>query len=81
TFGIGAALTAMVGTNKGARQFARARRAAWTGALIAGAVTMTIGLIVALFPDLWLRLFTEDPAALEAGRLYFRIVGPTYGLF
>ncbi|GEP58143.1 MATE family efflux transporter [Reyranella soli] len=81
TFGIGAALTAMVGTNKGARQFARARQAAWTGALIAGAVTMAIGLTVALFPDLWLRLFTDDPAALEAGRLYFRIVGPTYGLF
>jgi putative MATE family efflux protein len=81
TFGIGAALTAMVGTNKGARQFARARRAAWAGALIAGAVTMAIGLTVALFPDLWLRMFTDDPAALEAGRLYFRIVGPTYGLF
>jgi len=28
TFGIGAALIAMVGTNKGARQFGRARRAA-----------------------------------------------------
>ena len=81
TFGIGAALTAMVGTNKGARQFARARRAAWTGALMAGAVTLAIGLTVALWPDLWLRLFTDDPAALEAGRLYFRIVGPTYGLF
>jgi putative MATE family efflux protein len=81
TFGIGAALTAMVGTNKGARQFARARRAAWTGALMAGAVTLAIGLVVALWPDLWLGLFTDDPAALEAGRLYFRIVGPTYGLF
>jgi putative MATE family efflux protein len=81
TFGIGAALIAMVGTNKGARQFRRARRAAWAGALMAGAVTSAIGLIVALWPDLWLKLFTDDPAALEAGRLYFRIVGPTYGFF
>jgi putative MATE family efflux protein len=81
SFGIGAALTAMVGTNKGARQFARARRAAWTGALMAGGVTLAIGLIVALWPDLWLRLFTDDPAALAAGRLYFGIVGPTYGFF
>ena len=32
TFGVGAALTAMVGTNKGARQYARARRVAWIGA-------------------------------------------------
>ncbi len=81
TFGIGAALTAMVGTNKGARQYKRARRVAWTGALMAGAVTSAIGLTVALWPDLWLRQFTDDPAAFEAGRLYFRIVGPTYGLF
>ena len=81
TFGIGAALTAMVGTNKGARQFARARKVAWVGALLAGAVTLAIGLVVAIWPDLWLTLFTKDPAALEAGRLYFRIVGPTYGFF
>ena len=81
TFGVGAALIAMVGTNKGARQFARARHVAWTGALMAGAVTCAIGLVVAVFPDLWLDLFTRDPAALEAGRLYFRIVGPTYGFF
>lgn len=81
TFGIGAALTAMVGTNKGARQFRRARRVAWAGALMAGAVTCAIGLTVALWPDLWLKLFTDDPAALAAGRLYFRIVGPTYGFF
>jgi len=81
TFGVGAALLAMVGTTKGARQFARARTVAWMGALMAGAVTCAIGLVVAIVPDLWLTLFTRDPAALEAGRLYFRIVGPTYGLF
>ena len=81
TFGIGAALTAMVGTNKGAKQFARARKVAWAGALMAGALTLAIGLVVAIWPDLWLTLFTKDPAALEAGRLYFRIVGPTYGFF
>ena len=46
-----------------------------------GPVTSAIGLTVALWPDLWLKLFTDDPAALEAGRLYFRIVGPTYGFF
>ena len=81
TFGVGAALTAMVGTNKGARQFLRARQVAWTGALMAGAFTAAIGLVVAIWPDLWLDLFTRDPAALEAGRIYFRIVGPTYGFF
>jgi Na+-driven multidrug efflux pump len=48
---------------------------------MAGAVTSAIGLVVAVWPDLWLRQFTDDPVALEAGRLYFHIVGPTYGLF
>ena len=32
SFGIGAALTALVGTNIGARQYARARKLAWSGA-------------------------------------------------
>ena len=48
---------------------------------MAGAVTCAIGVVVAIFPDLWLTLFSRDPAALDAGRLYFRIVGPTYGFF
>jgi putative MATE family efflux protein len=81
TFGVGAALIAMVGTNKGARQFDRALRAAWAGAFVAGGFTAAIGLVVAIWPDLWLDLFTKDSGALAAGRLYFRIVGPTYGFF
>ena len=81
SFGIGAALTALVGTNIGARQYARARRLAWSGALMAAAVAATIGLIVAIAPDLWLGLFTHDPGALASGRLYLRVVGPVYGFF
>lgn len=81
SFGIGAALTALVGTNIGARQHARARRLAWSGALMAAAVAATIGLIVAIAPDLWLGLFTRDSGALASGRLYLSIVGPAYGFF
>src|SRR4029079_2439358 len=81
SFGIGATLTALVGTNIGARQFARAQRVAWMGALIAGGIAATIGIVVAVEPDLWLRLFTNDPAALASGRTYLSIVGPVYGFF
>ena len=81
SFGVGAALTAMVGTNVGARQYARARRIAWTGAGMAAVVAGVIGLTVAVAPDLWLRIFTQDVAVLEQGRTYLRIVGPVYGLF
>ncbi len=81
SFGIGATLTALVGTNIGARQHARARRLAWIGALMAAGIATVIGLIVAIWPDLWLGLFTTDPGALAAGRTYLSIVGPVYGFF
>src|SRR5712671_2524781 len=56
SFGIGAALTTLVGTNIGARQYRRAQRLAWAGALMAGAVAAAIGIVVAIWPDLWLGL-------------------------
>jgi Na+-driven multidrug efflux pump len=81
SFGIGATLTTLVGTNIGARQYLRAQRLAWIGALMAGAIATTIGLVVAIWPDLWLGLFTSDPGALASGRTYLSIVGPVYGFF
>ena len=81
SFGIGATLTALVGTNIGARQYARAQRLAWTGAAMAGGIAAVIGIIVAIWPELWLGLFTTDPQALASGRHYLSIVGPAYGFF
>jgi len=81
SFGIGATLTALVGTNIGARQYARAQRLAWTGAAMAGGIAAVIGIVVAIWPDLWLGLFTADPIALASGRHYLSIVGPAYGFF
>lgn len=80
-FGLGSPLVALVGTNLGAGQTARALRAAWTGAILAFLLTETIGLAVATFPEAWLRLFDTDPAMLETGSAYFRAVGPFYGFF
>ncbi len=82
-FGIGAAMTAMVGANIGAGRIDRALRVAWTGSCAAAGIVGGIGLVLAIQPDLWLRLFLEpsNTAALEAGRSYFRIVGPFYGFF
>ena len=80
-FGFGTAMVAMIGMNVGAGQFARARRIAWTGALMAAAVTELVGLAAAVFPRAWLGLFTQDADALAAGATYLRHVGPAYGLF
>jgi putative MATE family efflux protein len=80
-FGFGAPLVALVGTNIGAGQRARAMRVAWIGAFLSAAMTEAIGLAAAIWPTAWLGLFGDDPGMLAAGATYLRIVGPFYGLF
>lgn len=82
-FGIGATMTAMVGANIGAGQKERALKIAWTGSFAAAAIVGTIGIGIAIAPDLWLGLFLapSEAEALAAGRAYFRIVAPFYGFF
>jgi putative MATE family efflux protein len=77
-FALGAALVAMVGTAVGAGDVERARRASWIGGGLAAAMTGIIGLVVALQPQWWAGMFSTDPAVLDAGYRYLRIVGPCY---
>lgn len=78
-FGLGTAVVTMVGINIGANQIERARRVAWVGAGIAFGITQVIGLLAALFPNIWMGLFTADPEVREMGSLYLRTVAPAYG--
>jgi putative MATE family efflux protein len=78
-FGLGTAVVTLVGTAIGAGNQARARRVAWTGALLAFAVTETIGILIAVIPNLWLGIFSRDPAVLATGTLYLQRIGPIYG--
>jgi putative MATE family efflux protein len=80
-YGFGGALVAIVGTNVGAGNRERALRAAWIGGWVSFAMTGAVGLAAAIFPSGWLSLFASDPAVIEAGTAYFRIVGPFYGFF
>jgi putative MATE family efflux protein len=80
-FGFGTAIITMVGTNWGAKQYRRAREIAWTGAATVAIACATIGVIVALFPGLWIGLFSDDEAIIRFGTVYLRIVGPIYGLY
>jgi Na+-driven multidrug efflux pump len=77
-FGIGTAMTSLVGVNMGAGNLARAERIGWTGGLTAAGLTGTVGLLLAVAPGLWLDLFTDDPASWRAGALYLQIVGPAF---
>jgi len=69
----------MVGINSGAGHLARARRIAWTGVLTGSLFMEAIGALAAIFPHLWIGLFSSDPAVIEPGAAYLRIVGPFYG--
>ena len=81
TFGIGAPLVALVGTNIGAGQRERALRIALTGGAIAFAAAEIVGVAGALWPAPWLKMFGSDPEMLASGTSYLRFVGPTYGFF
>jgi putative MATE family efflux protein len=78
-FGLGTAVVTMVGINVGADQLDRARRIAWIGAAVAFGFTELIGLVVTIFPQAWLGLFTSESGVLTLGVQYLRTVAPTYG--
>lgn len=74
TFGLGAGLIAMMGTNIGAGQCARAARIAWTAAAVAAGMTGGIGLLALIWPSLWAALFSPVPAVQLAAGRYLSVV-------
>ncbi len=80
-FAIAQALVVMVGMNIGAGQGERAKTIAWIGTGAAALVCLVVGGSVAIFPHLWVRIFSDDPAVLEIGGQYLSIVAPFYPLF
>src|SRR5260370_10071066 len=77
-FGLGAGVLALVGTNIGAGNFARAARIAWTAAALAAGVTGCIGLFGAISPGTWTGLFTKVPEVHVLAADYLLIVGLAY---
>jgi MATE family, multidrug efflux pump len=80
TFGLGAGLLSMVGTNIGAGQLARAARITWIAAGLAAGVTGGIGLLAVLWPSGWIAIFSADPAVKLAGTSYLIVAGFAYPL-
>ena len=77
-FGLGAAVLAMVGSNIGARQFARAARIAWTAVGLSACVMACVSVLAIAAPDIWMGLFSRDPAILAAAAGYLAVVGLGY---
>lgn len=78
-FGVGTAVVTMVGVNVGAGNIARARRIAWTGAVVGFIIAESVGLLLAFAPTAWLHFFSQDPSVVEVGAQYLHVVGPIYG--
>lgn len=80
-FGVGSALTALVGRAVGAGDWQTARRIAWAGALLALALAGLVGAAVGFAPAQFATLFTKDAevAAIAARALSW--VGPAFGGF
>lgn len=81
SFGIGAALTALVGRAVGAGDWRTARRTAWMGGLLALGVTGVVGLGVASAPLAFVSLFTKDPAVADIAASALAYIGPAFGGF
>src|SRR5262249_29399078 len=75
---VGMASVPMVGMAIGAGRIARARRVAW----VAGAVTFVsmgaIGTLAAVFPDLWVNIFTSDASVRATSHQYLTTAAPMY---
>jgi len=80
-FGFGTTIVTMVGTNWGAKQQERALRIAWTGAITVAIACGAVGVFFAVFPELWMGLFTDRQEIVRAGARYLAIVGPLYAFY
>jgi putative MATE family efflux protein len=80
-FGLSSSVLTMVGINVGAGDSRRAHRITLISGVIGAGITGAIGLVAALFPRLWLGIFTHDAEVLAPGMTYLSIVGPFYMLY
>ena len=80
-FGLGAAMTSLVGMSVGARNLDRAERIGWLGSGIAALFAGTLGVLLAVLADVWIPAFTSDPVIHDAARQYIRIAGPCFAFF
>lgn len=80
-FSIGVASVPLVGTAIGAGDIGRARRVAWTSGSLSASVLGVLGLVVVLFPGIWVDMFTDNVAARSAAYSYLRIAGFGYAFF
>src|SRR3954465_8479280 len=78
SFSVGIASVPMIGMAVGAERIARARRIAWTAGTVAFVAVGAIATLIAIFPDLWVSIFTSDAGVRAASRQYLSTAAPMY---
>jgi putative MATE family efflux protein len=73
-WGLSNAAATLVGQNLGAQKPERAEKSVWITAYVNMTFMGIIGLVMALFPEFFIRLFINEAAVLENGTLALRIV-------
>jgi Na+-driven multidrug efflux pump len=77
-FAVGIASVPMIGMAIGAGRIARARRIAWTAGGVSFAMVGVFGGFFAVFPDIWVNLFTDNAAVRAASRQYLSTAAPFF---
>src|SRR3954470_13161545 len=70
SFSFGIASVPMIGMAIGAGRIARARRIAWTAGSVAFLSVGAIATLIAIFPDLWVNIFTDNAGVRKAAQKY-----------
>ncbi len=78
SFSFGIASVPMIGMAIGAIRIERARRIAWTAGLVSFISVGGIATLIAIFPDLWVSIFTDDAAVRATSRQYLSTAAPMY---
>ena len=78
SFAVGIASVPMIGMAVGAKRIARARRIAWTAGMVSFAAVGAVATLIAIFPDLWVNIFTDNAGVRAASRQYLATAAPMY---
>ncbi len=73
-WGLSNAASTLVGQNLGANQPDRAEKAVWITSYVNMVLLGLVGIITAVFPEFFIRLFIDDPEVVKSGILSLRII-------
>ncbi len=77
-FSFGIASVPMIGMAIGAGRVARARRIAWTAGVSAFIAVGVPATLIAIFPDIWVNIFTDSETVRTTSHQYLQTVAPFY---